>query len=145
MVIGIVAGPIIEPVQKALQLYPQDEEEEDVVANVDIPSISDPVRYTLRTVLMQQDQFDKVTSTLEELAATITTMKKDIGMLKSAQGLVDEERETLSKKASVRKLKSSRSVLSLTSKSLPPKEKKSPAASAPTKTISSSTSATKMH
>merc|ERR1711998_335280 len=104
MVIGIVAGPIIEPVQKALQLYPQDEEEEDVVANVDIPSISDPVRYTLRTVLMQQDQFDKVTSTLEELAATITTMKKDIGMLKSAQGLVDEERETLSEKGVCEKI-----------------------------------------
>lgn len=64
LIIGIVAGPLLTPIQQALNMQIEDEGLEDIVGNVDISHVDDPQLYTLRNVLLNSKKISDYNSAL---------------------------------------------------------------------------------
>lgn len=64
IIIGIVAGPLLTPVQQALSMQIEDAGLEDIVGNVDISHVDDPQLYTLRNVLLNSKKISDYHSAL---------------------------------------------------------------------------------
>ena len=82
MLIGVMAGPLLQPLQEMMWMAPSDEE--DNIGGIDIGTIIDPPRMILRTVLKVEHSQNQMLKEQHLMDQELALIKKRLGIRQKA-------------------------------------------------------------
>mmetsp|Transcript_9624 Transcript_9624/g.24557 ORF Transcript_9624/g.24557 Transcript_9624/m.24557 type:complete len:441 (+) Transcript_9624:87-1409(+) len=82
MLIGVMAGPLLQPVQEMMWMAPSDEE--DNIGGIDIGTVIDPPRMILRTVLKVEHSQNQMLKEQHLMDQELALIKKRLGIRQKA-------------------------------------------------------------